>query len=152
MCVLCCAWEQLSTPLVDSLVSAPQWVLQRGFHDRLSRRAASCRIPKLRKLHDFARKRTFWKPTGIDLIGLATGNTEIPISSTKNVVNVVNPRKTACLYMFMGFQEHPRRGSSFWPGFSPHFSARLRSYPLGWWDHPLTRWTDPAVFTTQAPV
>jgi hypothetical protein len=72
-------------------------------------------------LHDFARKRTFWKPTGIDLIGLATGNTEIPISSTKNVVNVVNPRKTACLYMFIGFQEHPRRGSSFWPGFPPTF-------------------------------
>ena len=32
----------------------------------------------------------------------------------------------------------------------PWLQTGLRSYPLGWWGHPLTRWTDPAVFTASA--
>ena len=55
---------------------------------------------------------------------------------------MLNPRKPAFLqHVSTGFQENPPPVVAVLYG--------LRSYPLGWWGHPLTRWTDPAVFTAE---
>lgn len=125
-------------------VSAPQWVLQRGFHDRLVRRRTRC---EPRKLHDFAPLEpleTYWNWSDWTYHRKYLSNSNFKPDTKKCGKCGLNPRKPACLqHFYMGFPENP-------PVVAVLYG--LRSCPLGWWGHPPTRWTDPAVETQRKPL